>query len=52
MFDRFYKADRTRTGKGTGLGLQIAKSLMEKMNGSLSGKLMENQIFMKLEWEI
>lgn len=30
MFDRFYKADQTRTGKGTGLGLPIAKSLMEK----------------------
>ena len=52
IFDRFYKADRTRTGKGTGLGLPIAKSLMEKMNGSLSAELMENQLFMKLEWEI
>ena len=51
MFDRFYKADQTRTGKGTGLGLPIAKSLMEKMNGSLTAELMENKLFMKCEWE-
>jgi len=50
MFDRFYKADQTRTGKGTGLGLPIAKSLMEKMNGSLTAELVENQLFMKCEW--
>jgi signal transduction histidine kinase len=51
MFDRFYKADQTRTGKGTGLGLPIAKSLMEKMNGSLTAELRENQLFMKCEWK-
>ncbi|MBA2876294.1 sensor histidine kinase [Thermaerobacillus caldiproteolyticus] len=51
MFDRFYKADQTRTGKGTGLGLPIAKSLMEKMNGSLTAELKENQLFMKCEWK-
>jgi signal transduction histidine kinase len=52
MFDRFYKADQTRTGRGTGLGLPIAKSLMEKMNGSLTAELIENQLFMICEWEI
>lgn len=51
LFDRFYKADQTRTGKGTGLGLPIAKSLMEKMNGSLTGELIENQLYMKCEWD-
>ncbi|WLD93791.1 sensor histidine kinase KdpD [Alkalihalobacillus sp. AL-G] len=50
MFDRFYKADQTRTGKGTGLGLPIAKSLMGKMNGRLTAEQMENQLFMKCEW--
>jgi len=50
MFDRFYKADQTRTGKGTGLGLAIAKSLMEKMNGSISAELIENELIMKCEW--
>ena len=50
MFDRFYKADQTRTGKGTGLGLPIAKSLMEKMNGLLTAELKEEQLLMKCEW--
>ncbi len=50
MFDRFYKADQTRTGKGTGLGLPIAKSLMEKMNGNITAEFKENRLFMKCEW--
>ncbi|TYR73730.1 HAMP domain-containing histidine kinase [Rossellomorea vietnamensis] len=51
LFDRFYKADQTRTGKGTGLGLPIAKSLMEKMNGSISAELEDNQLTMICEWK-
>ncbi|PGS53992.1 two-component sensor histidine kinase [Bacillus sp. AFS041924] len=50
MFDRFYKADQTRTGKGTGLGLPIAKSLMNKMNGNIRAEFKENRLFMKCEW--
>ncbi|WP_088013997.1 sensor histidine kinase [Gottfriedia acidiceleris] len=50
MFDRFYKADQTRTGKGTGLGLPIAKSLMEKMNGNITAEFKDNQLCMKCEW--
>ncbi|CDQ18508.1 sensor histidine kinase [Halobacillus karajensis] len=51
LFDRFYKADHTRTGKGTGLGLPIAKGLMEKMNGNLTAELKDNQIIMRCEWK-
>ncbi|MDT0160648.1 HAMP domain-containing sensor histidine kinase [Bacillus sp. AG4(2022)] len=51
MFDRFYKADQTRTGKGTGLGLPIAKSLMGKMNGKISAELKGNQLAMVCEWK-
>ncbi|HLT55885.1 MAG TPA: HAMP domain-containing sensor histidine kinase, partial [Bacillota bacterium] len=36
MFDRFYMADQSRTGKSTGLGLSIVKSLMEKMGGKVT----------------
>ncbi|WP_175614679.1 sensor histidine kinase [Piscibacillus halophilus] len=51
MFDRFYKADQTRIGKGTGLGLPIAKSLMKKMNGSLNAELIDGQLFIRCSWE-
>jgi signal transduction histidine kinase len=51
MFDRFYKADQTRTGNGTGLGLAIAKSLMVKMHGNLTAELIGNHLFMKCEWK-
>ncbi|SFK09331.1 Signal transduction histidine kinase [Halobacillus dabanensis] len=51
LFDRFYKADHTRTKKGTGLGLPIAKSLMEKMNGNLTAELKGTQIIMRCEWK-
>lgn len=36
LFDRFYMQDSARTSSGTGLGLTIAKSLAEAMNGSLT----------------
>jgi signal transduction histidine kinase len=52
LFDRFYKADQTRTGNGTGLGLPIAKSLMVKMNGNLMAELIDGQLLMKCEWKI
>ncbi|WP_281975289.1 sensor histidine kinase [Halobacillus litoralis] len=51
LFDRFYKADRTRAGDGTGLGLPIAKSLMNKMEGSLTAELKENHIIMTCKWK-
>lgn len=50
MFDRFYKADQTRTEKSTGLGLSIAKSLMIKMDGKLTAEFIEKRIYMKCEW--
>ena len=52
LFDRFYKADQTRSENGTGLGLSIAKSLMLKMNGKLSAHLQDNQLSIVCEWEI
>ena len=32
MFDRFYKVDKAHSGKGSGLGLSIAKELLKRMN--------------------
>ncbi|MEK4869462.1 sensor histidine kinase [Niallia sp. FSL W8-1348] len=51
IFDRFYKADRSRSGKSTGLGLSIVKSFMEKMSGKVTGHLNEAQLIIICEWK-
>lgn len=51
IFDRFYMADRSRSGKSTGLGLSIVKSFMEKMNGKITGHLNDGQLSIICEWK-
>ena len=38
IFETFYRADDSRTGKGTGLGLPIAKSIVELHRGKLTAQ--------------
>lgn len=43
LFDQFYMADTSRNKGGTGLGLTIAKYLVEGMNGTLTADLIRNE---------
>lgn len=51
LFDRFYMADRSRTGSSTGLGLSIVKSLMEKMNATITSHFQQGQLTMVCKWK-
>lgn len=51
LFDRFYMADQTRSGKGTGLGISIVKSLMLKMNGEIAAGFKDEQLIIHCSWQ-
>ena len=38
IFDRFFRAEASRTGHGSGLGLAIAKSVLERQGGSIAAR--------------
>lgn len=38
IFESFYRAENSRTGKGTGLGLPIAKSIVQLHRGTLTAR--------------
>lgn len=52
IFDRFYKADKARSTASTGLGLPIAKELVEKMGGEISASLLQGLFQIRIEFKI
>ena len=52
VFVRFYKSDIARTHSSTGLGLAIAKGLIEKMNGTIEATLEGNMFSITIGFDI
>ncbi len=50
VFDRFFTADRMRTGRNTGLGLAIVKALGERMGVQVSAELDQGRFTITLVW--
>ncbi len=51
VFERFYKADEARSVSSSGLGLSIAKELVERMGGQIRAELDGNCFGVKITFE-
>lgn len=52
LFDRFFMADRTRNGSNTGLGLTIAKELVEQMGNAIYAELTSGNLAITIKWKV
>lgn len=52
IFDRFYMKDSARNNNSSGLGLTVAKALVEKMGGKINAKISDNNISFIIEYNI
>lgn len=52
LFERFFTADRTRSGKNTGLGLAITKELVEQMGHKISAAMVDGKLSIIIKWNI
>lgn len=50
VFDRFFTADKMRTGQSTGLGLAIVKALVERMGHTVSAELDGDLFRVMVRW--
>lgn len=51
VFERFYTADRMRTGQNTGLGMAIVKALIEQMGHEASADLRNGEFSVTVRWK-
>ncbi|MDO5292223.1 MAG: HAMP domain-containing sensor histidine kinase [bacterium] len=52
IFERFYKADVSRSKSSSGLGLAITKELVEKMNGTIEAEKQENMFEIVIKFDL
>lgn len=52
VFDRFFTADKMRTGQSTGLGLAIVKALAERMGHRVTAELREGMFIITVHWRL
>ena len=52
LFERFYTADKMRTGQNTGLGLAIVKTLVEQMGHRVSARLEDGLFTVEICWQV
>ena len=50
VFERFYKSDKARTSNSTGLGLSIARELVQRMGGTIAAELAQGEFSVKAEF--
>lgn len=52
LFERFFTADRMRSGQNTGLGLAITKLLVEKQGHVIELEKKDEEIVIRIKWNI
>lgn len=52
VFERFYKADEARSVASSGLGLSIAKELVERMGGKINARIEDNIFCINISYRI
>ena len=52
VFERFYTADKMRTGQSTGLGLAIVKALAERMGHTVAARWEDGVFTIEVRWSV